>query len=179
MSGLYEHKTQIAEAIVYCEAADAHEGTLGEPAARSILLIALKALWTAQVEQAERIARGKMLLRHRTSLVLILDNIEDEGDRVYFGSTNDADELKEIVGQIQDFHWHTIRMERDAPDLLASSRAAHDKVRELELGNLALLSILTDLDAVCPENWADDDEEARAWAAAKKALDAAKARSGQ
>ena len=167
---LYKNDKQIAEALAYCETAGAHYGPFRS--AVSILAIALKALRTAEAERAERIARGKMLLRHRIALTLIADEIDDEGDRAYFGSTNDADELREVARELEEFHWDRLMAERDAPDLLASCRAANEKVRELETLNKGLMMVIADLDAVCPANWSDEDDEqqARAWAAAKKAL---------
>lgn len=40
----------------------------------------------------------------------IIDGLEDEGDRVYFGSTNDADLLREINEELTAFwYWHENR----------------------------------------------------------------------
>jgi len=38
--------------------------------------------------------------RYRQSLANMVPDFEDEGDRVYFGSTNDADELREIEASL-------------------------------------------------------------------------------
>lgn len=54
--------------------------------------------------QDESWRRGAMLIRLRNALIDI--RVEDEGDRVYFDSTNDADLLREIVQELDDFYWH-------------------------------------------------------------------------
>jgi hypothetical protein len=36
------------------------------------------------------------------------DKLADEGDRVYFGSTNDADAFRELVRAIEDARWAKI-----------------------------------------------------------------------
>ena len=52
---------------------------------------------------AERI---KWLLDRSHTISNIIDGIEDEGDRVYFGSTNDADELRAINDELVAF-WYS------------------------------------------------------------------------
>lgn len=51
----------------------------------------------------ERIA---WLMRRCHTISNIVSEMEDEGDRVYFGSTNDADVLREISDELTDF-WHS------------------------------------------------------------------------
>lgn len=52
---------------------------------------------------AERI---KWLLDRSHAISHIVASIEDEGDRVYFGSTNDADELFAISEDLEAF-WYS------------------------------------------------------------------------
>ena len=52
---------------------------------------------------AERI---KWLLDRSPTISNIIDGIEDEGDRAYFGSTNDADELRAIGEELEAF-WYS------------------------------------------------------------------------
>lgn len=57
-------------------------------------------------DEKERYA--KMLCKLRDTLIHVSDGIEDEGDRAYFGSTNDADELKEIIKKLDGLAWDRI-----------------------------------------------------------------------
>ena len=52
---------------------------------------------------AERI---KWLLDRSHAISHIVAGIEDEGDRTYFGSTNDADELRDIGKELVAF-WYS------------------------------------------------------------------------
>ena len=52
---------------------------------------------------AERI---KWLLDRSLAISYIVAGIEDEGDRAYFGSTNDADELRAISDELEAF-WYS------------------------------------------------------------------------
>lgn len=46
-----------------------------------------------------------LIVRLHDNLEGIVMGIEDEGDRSYFGSTNDADQLKEIWQKLDDLAW--------------------------------------------------------------------------
>lgn len=76
----------------------------------------------------------------------IADGIEDEGDRTYFGSTNDADELKAVVEALvnasypdryfkrPDFHKHNAELiERNAAleAKLATAREALERCAKI------------------------------------------------
>jgi hypothetical protein len=52
--------------------------------------------------EATVVSQAKLAERFRRSIANIALSIEDEGDRAYFGSTNDADELREIEGALLD-----------------------------------------------------------------------------
>ena len=70
--------------------------------------------------RANSVSRGKKLLRFRAKIIEISDNIEHEGDRAYFGSTNHADELREIFLWLDSFKWDRVMSESDDDDLLSS-----------------------------------------------------------
>lgn len=82
--------------------------------------------------QARSVSRGKHLRKLRDRLILIRDEIADEGDRVYFGSTNHADDFRELVQELDDFHWDRIMEERDERDVIADCRAANERARTAE-----------------------------------------------
>lgn len=104
----------------------------------------------AELREQDRVARGKLLLRIRNRIVLI--STEDEGDRVYFASTNDADEFKEIKQALDDWHWDEVIREGKLPDLIEDCRKANERAaaareeatslqRQLEAARAALASV--------------------------------------
>ena len=54
---------------------------------------------------ADELEAKELLLRLRSTLVNVRAGLTDEGDRVYFGSTNDVDQLKEIIDEIDSYGW--------------------------------------------------------------------------
>lgn len=50
-------------------------------------------------------AAWAMTIRHRDTIHDIADRIEDDGDRCYFGSTNDADELRAVSDMMDTIKW--------------------------------------------------------------------------
>jgi len=74
--------------------------------------------------QARLTAMSKTILRLRDVLLLIADNIDDEGDRYYFGSTNDADQLKDIAEELDGWHWDQIISDSKLPNIYETSRKA-------------------------------------------------------
>lgn len=70
---------------------------------------------TKDPERAEKLRRGKLLLKLRDTLIHI--KMDDEGDRVYLRSTNDADQLKEIIAEIDDYGWQEFMREKGDPDI--------------------------------------------------------------
>ena len=52
--------------------------------------------------------QARLLKSARDDLTLIAGDIENEGDRCYFGSTNDADDFREAVEALDD--WDTERI---------------------------------------------------------------------
>lgn len=57
-----------------------------------------------------------LVIRLHGNLEGIVMGIEDEGDRSYFGSTNDADQLKEIWQKLDDLAWLKILRKVPAHD---------------------------------------------------------------
>lgn len=49
-----------------------------------------------------------LIVRLHDNLEGIVDGIEDEGDRVYFGSTNDADDLRNLWHELDAIRWEKI-----------------------------------------------------------------------
>lgn len=70
--------------------------------------------------RANSVSRGKRLMKLRDMLVEVHDHIVDEGDRCYFGSTNDADTLKEAWQWLDGFTMDEIIAEKDEYDLLTA-----------------------------------------------------------
>ena len=56
--------------------------------------------WKSRAHQLEAV-----IMRLHDNLEGIVMGIEEEGDRSYFGSTNDADQLKEIWQRLDDISW--------------------------------------------------------------------------
>ena len=77
----------------------------------------------ATVQAADVAHYARLLLRLRDRLVLITDGLDDEGDRVYLGSTNDADDLREIMQSLDDVRWDRATRDAELPDLYADLRA--------------------------------------------------------
>jgi cell division protein FtsB len=101
-------------------------------------LLAERERCAAEIERlkAEMGRRGKELLRRRSMLANIADGIEDEGDRAYFSSTNDADRLREFSESLVEFL--LMREEIDAIDWpkLARERLARAEKAEAEIAAL-------------------------------------------
>lgn len=82
--------------------------------------------------KAKSIARGKLLERFRCHLQDVVDHADDEGDRVYFGSTNDFEYLKEIVSEMDMWHWDTVIKERAEIDPYAEMRSLRAECEKLK-----------------------------------------------
>lgn len=80
---------------------------------------------------AECTARGKMLCRLRDDLVNMRDELADEQDRVYFGSTNDADDFRRHVQELEEFKWDIILSEAGEPDVYQMLRVANEKMERI------------------------------------------------
>jgi len=78
----------------------------------------------------------KAVMPMRDALTDIKDDIEDEGDRVYFGSTNDADSFREIAERLDAIAWDEIidPAHKQAFDLFAEldkTRAERNALKDL------------------------------------------------
>lgn len=80
----------------------------------------------------------------REALMNIKDDIQDEGDRAYFGSTNDADQFKEIAQTLDDIRWdeHMLPAHKDASDLYEELAAAKDDAARLHAEKMAMFDKL-------------------------------------
>ena len=74
--------------------------------------------------KAHAISRGKRLRKTGDKFCWIMGELEDEGDRVYFGSSNHADEFKEAVAWLNDFQWDKVMGEPEDWDLLGALEKA-------------------------------------------------------
>lgn len=89
----------------------------------------------AEVEKYEALAqhRGKQMAALEPEVSGIADKLDDEGDRVYFGSTNDADALINLAGQLQETMWEVEEPDVCEPDFPADNlklRAEVEALRE-------------------------------------------------
>lgn len=94
----------------------------------------------AQAEQITSLkskltARAKSMLRLRDILTFIVDELDDEGDRVYFGSSNHAEQLRELAEDFDAWHWDDIIA--DSKDVDYSSECASLRARLAELEQAA------------------------------------------
>ena len=103
-------------------------------------------------------ARSKDMVKLRDSLININDELEDEGDRVFFGSTNDADDFRAAVKLLDDWAWHDILEHAKGEDLYAEIKLAHDtvtvrneQIRELNAELTTLRARLSRLSALLDE----------------------------
>lgn len=100
------------------------------------------------VFKAKAISRGKLLERFRNYLQEIVDHVANEGDRVYFGSTNHFDYLKEVADEMDMWKWDRIIKERPEID-------PYDALRALRVRYEALLEALQEC-----EEYFDDRADA-------------------
>lgn len=81
--------------------------------------------------KAEIVYQAKLLIKLRRKIALFVHDMEDEGDRVYFGSTNDADDLRALYREFDEFEWSRMEKNRKGRDLFAELRSIRKKAREL------------------------------------------------
>jgi len=87
---------------------------------------------------AERTARAKLLMKARSDLAVVCDGIEDEGDRAFFGSTNDADLLRDLFQKMDAWNWSDIMRDKEKVDPFETSRnaVARAEAAETDLATL-------------------------------------------
>jgi len=99
--------------------------------------------------KARLVARSKDMLWMRDTLINIRDELETDVDRVYFGSTNDADDFRDIVKQLDDWQWSVIMKDAEGEDLLAELKSRNDLIAvrntQIEELNAELATLRTTL----------------------------------
>lgn len=73
---------------------------------------------------------SKTLQAARTQVMAVHDGLEDEGDRVYLGSTNDAERFKNIFQALDSIQMEVYMSDGDLPDVYAVAREANNKLHE-------------------------------------------------
>lgn len=98
-----------------------------------VLLSRIEALEKDNITTRARLTlRANDLVQMREALICIRDALDDEGDRVYFGSTNHADQLREAVEMLDTWAWGDIIGDTDAPDYIGDLRATRLQLEALE-----------------------------------------------
>lgn len=90
----------------------------------------------------DRVARGKLLRRIRNMLVNPRDQLDDAGDLVSFGSTNDADAFRDAVQMLEDWRWEDIMREGKLPDLVENCRKANERADKALASRDAMLPLV-------------------------------------
>jgi len=67
------------------------------------------------IAQSEAALYAKTLFKLRNALLGVVGDAQDEGDRVYFGSTNDFDRLKAVSQKIDGLMWDDIMVSSQPP----------------------------------------------------------------
>lgn len=106
----------------------------------------------AAAYKAKSIARGRLMERFRDAVHNICDGAVNEVDRVYFGSTNDFEYLKECALEMEDWNWDRIMREREEIDPYAVMKDQRSNISALEEENKRLREALNAMvHAVCGE----------------------------
>jgi hypothetical protein len=95
--------------------------------------------------KAKAISRGKLLDRFRLTMIEVKDHIEDEGDRVYFGSSNHAEALKEVIHEMDVLRWDRIIAERPEIDPYEECRKLRLQLSAMEDYALEVTKAITGL----------------------------------
>ena len=112
--------------------------------------------------QAALTARSKTLLKARNLFINIHDELEDEGDRIYFGSTNDADDFKDAVRELDGWAWETVIKEGELTDIYEVSLKAHEDLRNAEARAVAAEEKLAEAVKLL-ESWAAKNDLTGYW----------------
>lgn len=95
---------------------------------------------------AELTARAKSMLRLRDSFINM--DLEDDGDRVSFATSNDADTFKDIVDDLDGWAWHDIMHEAERDDVYATCREQVARAESAEADNARLREALRRIDSL-------------------------------
>lgn len=97
--------------------------------------------------KANEIYSSQLMRRFRDTLSNVRDGLEDEDDRIYFGSTNDADDLRAIVEEVEELEWdRVLASSQKKPDLYAQIRELNTEVRAASTMQKELLAALRKAD---------------------------------
>ncbi len=119
--------------------------------------------------KADEIYASQLMRKFRDTLLNIVDGCDDEGDRIYFGSTNAADQLREISEEIDELAWDKIlASSQKKPDLWATIRTLNGERR-------ALLEVLKAIATVDDDGFTSDGHE-RVTETAQRAVSKAEGR---
>lgn len=103
---------------------------------------------------------AKMFMRQRDVLLEVRDKIADEGDRCYFGSTNQADDLRAVVQELDNYAWDRYMRAVKWPDYIEASRKAHARAEAAEAALAKAREALGAINALVVgernPNWKDD-----------------------
>ncbi len=83
---------------------------------------------------ARRNALSKTILKFKDCLLNTVDGLEDEGDRVHFGSSNDADKLRDIAQRFEEHSWDELlghAQQYDFPARVAELTAENTRLKDL------------------------------------------------
>jgi hypothetical protein len=120
--------------------------------------------------EADNTYLAKTLLDMGEKVVLFVDEFEDEGDRIYFGSTNHAEYLRDLRQKI-DGLW----FDRELAEKAAKGRDLYADLREVRESNRELVGTLQTLRGVLSgiaEHPDGDELDTTAAAVAVKLIDA-------
>ena len=90
----------------------------------------LSAMHRSELE-ASIVEQAKLIELFRRKITLVVGGFEDEGDRVFLGSTNDADDLRELEEQLTDCGNDLFMPWMHGADLYASIRDLRTEIGSL------------------------------------------------
>lgn len=119
-------------------------------------------------EARSELARyAKVLMEFRDAVGLVVTYAEDEGDRVYFGSSNHFEALKDVTEKIDTLHWDKIMASSQPPvDLyktIAELRASEEENRKKVEEGTALGDVAAERRRqIEAEGWTPEHDDAHA-----------------
>jgi hypothetical protein len=133
-----ENKMSPTSRYLHVDVDDKTRPTHDAEITRLTALVAEQQRKIAELEKERDNARAevswlaRLLMKTRNSFSFIVSDIEDDGDRAYFGSTNDADTLRDIRNQMET--WEQSRLMRDGAwvDYITKCAEANAKLRALQ-----------------------------------------------
>lgn len=124
----------------------------------------------ARVNKADLVYMAKLIKKLRSKFINIADHVEDEGDRAYFGSSNDADDFIQAVRDLDDANWSLILDKAKGRDLYAEMRKLRSALAKSEASREAAearvaeaVKVISDLICTNPYQPQKAAEAARTW----------------